>query len=147
MGPQWLLDQISAKADVQLYVVSQERHEDGGYHLHAYFKFSRKLDTRDSSFFDVKYYRMYHPNIAKVTSLPLLLKYIKKAGDYLENFDSRPVWLQLMEDSDSKPEFLENLMWRIGRFDNYAGYRTLRDLYDMKHERARIRENISNSSP
>ncbi len=135
MTPEWLLSHISTKAEVKRYCISQERHVDGGYHLHSFFEFKTKLDTKSARFFDVKYYREYHPNILKVTKEPMLLRYIKKQGEALENFDTRPPWLVILEDTESETEFLTELMWKIGRIDNYSGYRTLRDLRDLRSGR------------
>lgn len=134
MNPQWFLTQISQKADVSEYLISQERHEDGGYHIHAYFKFTKKLDRRDPEFFDVLYYkRRYHPNIQRVKGRYKLFRYIKKDKQFITNLDeTRPKWLQLVQDCDTEQAFLEELMWTIGRIDNYAGYRTLRDLFSIK---------------
>ncbi len=133
LTPEKLLTAIKAKAGVDRYCISQERHADGGWHLHAFFKFTEKLDTKSSAFFDIKYYRSFHPNIVKVTKEPMLLKYIKKQGESIENFDTRPDWLALLDDChDDKVQFLTELQYRIGRYDNYSGYRNLRDLYDAR---------------
>lgn len=134
MHPQWVLTQIKLKAEVEEYLISQERHEDGGYHIHAYFKFTKKLDTKNSRFFDVQYYRKgYHPNVQKPKSRYKLFRYIKKDKEYITNLDeTRPPWKVLLEDASTHSEFLTELMWSLGRIDNYAGYRTLRDLADIK---------------
>ncbi len=124
-----LLKLINAKAEVDDYLIAVEEHEDGGLHLHAYFKFSAKLDTKDYRFFDLKYWgKVHHPNIAKVTALPELLKYIRKDGQFISNFDYRPPWMLLLENKTAS-QFLEALMYKINRIDNYAGYRTIRDLH------------------
>lgn len=143
LTPEKLLSAIEAKAGVSRYCISQERHEDGGYHIHAFFKFTEKLDTKDPRFFDVKYYRNFHPNIVKVTKEPMLLKYIKKMGASIENFDTRPDWLVLLESFPDKVEFLTELQYRLGRYDNYSGYRNLRDLHDARefaYERTTFRK-------
>jgi len=131
-NPQLVLSRISAKAGVEEYLIAQERHKDGGYHIHAYFKFDKKLDYSSESCFDIKYWNVsHHPNIQKPKSRYKLFRYIKKDGNYITNIEeTRPKWLQLVEDTSDKAEFLTELMWHINRIDNYAGYRTLRDLYD-----------------
>lgn len=133
MHPEWILKQISAKAEVVEYLISQERHENGGYHIHAYFKFSKKLDTKDERFFDLQYYRKrYHPNIQKPKHRNKLFRYIKKDKKFISNFETRPIWEQLIQDSTTDKEFLENILYTVNRIDNYSGYRTLRDLWDLK---------------
>lgn len=125
--------QIGVKAGIDQYLIAQERHKDGGYHLHAYFKFDRKLDWNSAKCFNVKYYKDYHPSIERIKHKWHMLKYIKKEGEYITNMsETRPPWLVLLEDSSTRLEFLEGLMWKINRIDNYAGYRTLTDLWQEK---------------
>lgn len=136
ISPEVLRRKLNEKAEVQDYLIAQERHVDGGYHLHAYVKFTSKLDTKDQRYFDVVYYgKNYHPNVQKPLKVHKLWEYIKKSGNYITNIaETRPRWLVALEDLDDKQEFLTFLMWEIGRLDNYAGYRTLRDLWDLKND-------------
>ena len=130
-----LLSLISAKADIEDYLICQENHDDGGYHLHAYFKFANKLDKKDAKFFDISYYsKQFHPNIQKPKKIHKLWEYIKKEDEnYITNIsETRPKWLVALEDSENIQEFLMSTMWEIGRIDNYAGYRTYRDLFEEK---------------
>lgn len=46
--------------------------------------------------------------------------------------ETRPRWLVNLEDSGDNEEFLLATMWDVGRIDNYAGYRTYRDLWQLK---------------
>lgn len=132
--PQVVLKQITKKAEVKDYLISQEHHKDGGTHIHAYIEFTKKLDTKDSRFFDLEYYRQgYHPNIQKVTKVHRLWEYIKKDKKYITNIEeTRPVWKQILEDAESMEDALTRVMWHIGRIDNYAGYRTFRDLLESR---------------
>lgn len=57
-------------------VVAIEKHADGGRHTHVYLKFSGQLRTRRVNVFDQIGGK--HPNIAKVTYLAGLLRYITK---------------------------------------------------------------------
>lgn len=69
MDQQWLLKQINRITGncVSEYLISLEKHKDGGLHLHAYIKFSKRIDTKKQSYFDVVSYRHnYHPNIQKI---------------------------------------------------------------------------------
>lgn len=145
MHPQWVLKQISAIAEIEEYLISQERHEDGGYHIHGYFKFTKKLDTKNPRFFDLAYYRKgYHPNIQKPKSRYKLFRYIKKDKQFITNIDeTRPPWQVLLEETDNESDFLTELMWTIGRIDNYAGYRTLRDLATLKFEKNHDTDSLS----
>lgn len=150
LTPDMLLAKISEKVGVEQYLIAQERHEDLGYHLHAYFKFDKKLDTRDPRFFDVKYYRVYHPNVQRVKRKYSLWRYIKKSGSYITSgFESRPAWQVVLEDNDTEHDFLTDIMFRVGRLDNYAGYRSLIRLWEIKQEMRRspeekVREYLEN---
>lgn len=151
MDPEWILSKITAKADVQDYLISQEQHKDGGYHIHAYFKFAKKLDKRDPKFFDVVYYKKpYHPNIQKPKYKFKLFDYIKKDKKFITNIsETRPPWLVLLEDYDDDQEFLIQLMWlQKGNLTNGATYNTLRELRlhmqgqaDTAQEKARKKYN------
>ncbi len=125
-----MLKHLEGLAGVKDYLIAQERHKDGGYHIHAYVKFTEKLDTRSTSFFDMEYYKKtYHPNIQKPKDVHKVWNYIKKSGEFITNIrETRPKWLVLLEDHNDTGDFLLSLMWEINRIDNYAGYRTLRDL-------------------
>lgn len=142
--PQVLLTKISAKMGVKDYLISQERHLQGRYHLHAYFKFETICDTKDQAFFDVDYYsKPRHPNIQSVKGRGApykLYRYIlKDPVSKIGNIeDVRPPWQRILEDSQSEDEFLLELMWKLNRIDNYAGYRTFRDLARRRFERPEI---------
>ena len=134
MTPNKLLELVRQRAGIQDYMIAQEKHKDGGFHLHAYFKFQEKLDRSASKLFLWEYYRKkYMPNVQKIRSVHKVWKYIKKDGKFITNLDeTRPVWLVNIQDSETTVEFLEKTMWDLNRYDNYAGYRTYRDLWDLK---------------
>lgn len=67
------------------HVISREEHKDGTFHLHAYFLFSKKIDTKNPRFFDVE---GHHPNIKVVTRTPdKVFAYIMKHGNYITDVD------------------------------------------------------------
>jgi hypothetical protein len=71
MTCEWLLRQINRITGdrVTEYLISQEKHKDEGLHLHAYFKFSKDIDTLNMGYYDLVHYRKnYHPNIRKIKS-------------------------------------------------------------------------------
>lgn len=144
--PQMVLSEINKKAEVEKYVISVEKHSESKrrpFHIHAYIEFVDKLDTKNERFFDIEFYGVpHHPNIQKPKKRHAVMRYVKKDGNYIENFDSRPIWLQLYEDSADKETFLKELMWSLNRIDSYAGYRTLRDLFDMKKSLAIPEETV-----
>lgn len=69
------------------YLIAQELHEDGNYHIHAFFKFEKKLDIRDSHVFDLEAGdETYHPNIAGARNEAAVARYCTKDGDYISDF-------------------------------------------------------------
>lgn len=139
MTPQWLLEEINQKAEIDKYLISQERHHDGGYHLHAWFKFLSKISTKNPRFFDVIYYKNpYHPTIRKPSKARAkqftLFKYIKKEGQYITNMDeTRPKWKVLLDEIVDEDQFLEELLWMISDPRNYGFQTTLKQLWKMRN--------------
>lgn len=135
-SPHVVLRQLEDKAEIKHYVISQEQHKEAkkrNFHIHAYIEFPDKIDVKNERFFDLEYYgQIYHPNIQRPKKKWQLLEYIKKDNEYIENFESRPGWKVILDDSTTDEEFLTQIMWRVNRIDNYAGYKTLRDLWDLK---------------
>lgn len=60
-------------------IIGRENHLDGGFHLHAFFMFERKFESRNVRIFDVD---GHHPNIVRGYSSPDAgCKYAIKEGD------------------------------------------------------------------
>lgn len=62
-------------------VVALEQHQDGTPHIHVYAKFPFKLNIKSSEHFDID---GHHGNYTACKSKEKWVRYIKKAGDYLE---------------------------------------------------------------
>lgn len=57
------------------YLIGQERHEDGNYHLHVYVERETDICTRNARYFDIG---EYHPNIVAPRDRQATKKYITK---------------------------------------------------------------------
>lgn len=77
-----LLEQIQILVPVQEYCISEEKHQDGGRHFHAYIELTHKKNIRQADFFDI---RDHHPNVQPVRNRNQVLKYIRKDGNYIES--------------------------------------------------------------
>lgn len=138
MTHQWLLDRLNAKSEVYEYLISQERHKGGGYHLHAYVHFHSTLDTKNVNYFDVVHYSTgYHPNIKKPdfsgNGRYRLYDYIKKDGNYITNLvETRPAWQAIKEDATSWPSAIEMLQEQIVSVKSGAGYQNMMKLLAME---------------
>lgn len=71
------------------YCIGRETHQDGGFHLHVFVTFDRKLDIRSARTFDMLYEGIvYHGNIQSVRNRGAVMDYVRKGGDYIENVRS-----------------------------------------------------------
>lgn len=69
-------------------IIGRETHEDGGLHLHAFFMFERKFESRNERIFDVD---GRHPNIVRGYRTPELgYDYATKDGDIVGGGLARP---------------------------------------------------------
>ena len=75
-----VLERVAERFPIQDYIVAREKHQDGGLHLHCYFRFVKKVDSRDPRVFDVL---DCHPNIKPLTKVEA----IKNAQKYFMNID------------------------------------------------------------
>jgi hypothetical protein len=89
--PQCDLDQevikerLFSKLDcIQHYVIAREQHQDGNYHIHVYLGLQKKCDIRNARFFDIE---GFHPNVQACWSPKQWYNYVKKDGNYVEDFN------------------------------------------------------------
>ncbi len=114
---------LSQKAEIRYYLISQEKHKNGRFHIHAYIQFKTKIDTKSVNFFDLTFYGRRHPNIQKPRSFHKLARYIKKDGNYITNYpnNAEPQWIQTLEITD-RLEFIQELLWNIGDKHTSSAY-------------------------
>lgn len=82
-----LLSHLQGLAEISLYVVCKEQHQDGQDHLHACIKFQSRFHRTDPLCFD---YAGRHPNIKvlkRQTDFNRAVEYAKKDGDYITNVE------------------------------------------------------------
>lgn len=82
-------------------IVCREQHEDEGYHLHAFLKTIRPIQTRNPRFFDLD---NNHGNYETVRGMKEWINYVKKNGDWIE-FGNNPIEHQKLEKKE-KIEFI-----------------------------------------
>lgn len=107
--PDDLLTHFQSKWDIIHWCISTELHAERpdddtpGRHLHAWFRFDRKLDLNCSTCFD---FNGSHPNIQKPRRLEKVLDYIRKDGIYIESVpEKKPKWHDAVN-AASREEFL-----------------------------------------
>jgi DNA replication protein DnaC len=80
------LQRLSLRLDFK-YLISKEYHLDGGTHFHVVLEANTKFDIRQHDLLDITYQdKSYHGNYQAVRSLPLVVKYVCKSGDYITDF-------------------------------------------------------------
>lgn len=83
------------------WIVAEELHEDLKPHVHAYFKFERKLNIKSERHFDLEGLEgeVFHANFAGCRSENACKKYCRKDGNYISNltFYVGDVWSDALE--------------------------------------------------
>lgn len=102
LEPGLALAQISACLErwgLKDHILAQELHADGGLHLHAYLKTTRKVNTTNSSFLDLRNGSVgtYHGNYQTCRNPAAVKQYVTKDGNWISNFYSGP-------DEEKRPE-------------------------------------------
>lgn len=77
------------------YLIANEKHQDGSDHFHMYLEYSKKIDKKDSRWFD---YDGLHPNDkGNPTSWFAVARYCSKDGNFITNFWEMDPYKQAME--------------------------------------------------
>lgn len=71
---------------IEKYLIASEKHKDGSDHLHVYLKLEKKKHVRDVNFFDLDNQK-FHGNYQSCRNAEAVVKYCKKDGNYVSNFD------------------------------------------------------------
>lgn len=80
-----ILSHLQALHEVGSYTISQEKHGDGNFHIHALITFATKLHTRSERYFDLG---VWHPNIKPLKTKRDVVQaraYVIKDGEYITN--------------------------------------------------------------
>lgn len=87
-----LLEQLQKVGGSCDYTISQEKHKDGGLHLHAWVKFEEVLQSVNPRVFDLPQDDKFHPEINNPGSG--WESYVVKAGDYITNHYEADPWVE-----------------------------------------------------
>lgn len=99
-----LLEKLRTIKDYVHYAVCREQHEDGNYHLHCMLQFTTPVNTRNSRYFDIE---GYHPNVQSARRPKDVLAYIRKDGEYLDNWPTRRSYGDIITEAKDFDNFME----------------------------------------
>lgn len=96
-----MLQKLKAIYDIDKYIISQEKHEDGNLHLHCYVKLNKVINIRNDKKFDVmEGDKTYHPNIQSCKAPKKVMSYVIKDKDYITNIEE--TYLKALKDNDDE---------------------------------------------
>lgn len=79
-----MIEFLKSKYPIEHVAVCRERHADGGFHLHVYVRWRKKVDIKNAKTFDIK---GFHPKIEPCRSPENWYKYIHKEDiNVIEDF-------------------------------------------------------------
>lgn len=104
--PDEIIEFFKKKRPYSHICVAQETHEDGNFHLHVYVKWQKKYDCSSAKAFD---YKGFHPNIQGVRSPEKVFNYVRKSGNYIQDFS-----FDFLDD--------KNFIKRKNDFDSFTDY-------------------------
>lgn len=92
MTPEQALEQLEKIVKLEVYLIAQEQHMDGTFHLHAYLRLDHKMNIKDERKFDLLLDgERYHPNIQGARSPKAVIKYVCKDGKYVTNMSQSTI--------------------------------------------------------
>lgn len=104
---------INDRYPIKYFALGEEIHPStGGRHIHCLFEFSRKIDSRDVTCFDVAdSQHQHHPNVQVVKKgaahWERVLDYVTKDDpNPLANVELKPTWGELFDLATTKEEYL-----------------------------------------
>lgn len=87
LSAEQVLSQLSAKQNVDKYLIAEKRHEDGGKHFHALLESKTKFSIRDPRHLDVYYESdSYHGNYLEARNYKSVAKHVGKDSKYITNY-------------------------------------------------------------
>jgi len=90
--PELMLTKLENIVKLDIYLIAQEQHMDGSFHLHCYLRLDHKMNIKDERKFDVTVDgTVYHPNIQSVRSPKSVIKYVVKDGKYVTNMSQTTI--------------------------------------------------------
>ena len=71
---------------IEYYLIGEEKHEDGGIHIHCFFELKTSFDTMNVKYLDLELEnQIYHGNYQIGKKKNLLIEYIIKDGNFITN--------------------------------------------------------------
>lgn len=84
-----VLSQLKLKLKhIEHYLIGEEKHENGGIHIHCFFELKTSFDTMNVNYLDLELEnQIYHGNYQIGKKKNLLIEYIIKDGNFITNMN------------------------------------------------------------
>jgi len=100
------INEILEWHEIDQYLIAEEKHENGGDHLHVYLKLKYRLRSRNSRLLDLVGIEgeAYHPNVeTRLRSAARVMRYCTKDGNFIGNIHVEVKlnpWTQMIETAE-----------------------------------------------
>lgn len=101
---QFMLEKLRTLKDYIHYAICRELHQDGSAHLHVMLQFTNPINTRNSRYFDIE---GYHPNVQSARRPKDVLAYIRKDGNFIDNWPTKRSYGEILSEASNFDTFME----------------------------------------
>lgn len=97
---------------IRHYVIGEEKHADGGRHIHACLIFANKIDSSDATLFDINDgQHQFHPNIQPIkhgrAHMERAQEYCRKEdNEPLQNVEAKLSWGEILEKAQHADDYM-----------------------------------------
>lgn len=119
LRPDYVKAQLEKNFDIKHFCIASEEHEEADedgviLHIHAVLEFDRIVRTRIASAFDID---GFHPNIQGLRSRKAALDYVRKDGDFINNFPDtqKTSWASILATATTRDDFLAGVREHYAR--------------------------------
>ena len=112
-------------------IVSEELHQDGNTHLHAYIKTRHAIGHVKSTFFDLE---GHHPHLETVRSVKSWIEYVNKEGNWCE-YGQNPITQQRLTTKERNEKIIKDGIVKCivdGTVSIQNAQRTIAGIQEMK---------------
>lgn len=99
-----MLEKLQALRSYIHHAICREQHQDGRYHLHVMLQYATPVNIRNATFYDID---GYHPNVQSARKPKDVLAYIRKDGNYIDNWPTKRSYGEIIEEAKDFDSFMD----------------------------------------